>query len=59
VGDIQFVEPAAPGHTFLPSSVGELSFLGTGRPSASFVSLQVVVAKGFDNTSFPLVRSIR
>ena len=41
-GYIQFVAPSAPGQTVRPSGVGELWLLGTGRPSASLLSLQVI-----------------
>ena len=41
--NVKFVVPSAPGHTVCPSRVGEASFFATGRPSASFVSLHVIL----------------
>ena len=42
-GAMKFVVPNAPGHTVWPSRVGEASFFAIGRPSASFVSLHVIL----------------
>ena len=50
-------KPLRPAVVEAPSIVGEASFLATGRPSASFVSLHVIFPYAFAETSFPVARS--